>query len=316
MMIQKWKTCGVTRQGKDHIASGTPCQDGVASLSQNGVHAIALSDGGGSRRYSEIGSAVATRVACELMTRKFEEYYTRMEAIAASPARAEELLQALRLEILDAVLAALRAEVTAERTLRDFGCTLQFAAVCDGRYFVGHIGDGVIAALYQRGISRRVEVLSHPENGGAPNITFFVTDHDACEHLRLSHGECRQLEGILMMSDGPEEMLYSPVGGLHANTRKLFDNFNGVGQAKYTAALTRFLANTVAEHSYDDLSLNLLYLECVDEEKLDGDYRAELLAGVTARSQVRRVSSYAWLIDPTVKPEGGSDLPFLKGGAV
>ena len=119
-----------------------------------------------------------------------------------------------------------------------------------------------------------------------------------------------------MMSDGPEEMLYSPVGGMHANTRKLFDNYNGVGCAKYGVALQRFLANTVAEHSYDDLSLNLLYLECVDEGKVDGAYRAELFEGVTACSQVKRVSSYAYHIDASLKPEGSTDLPFAKGGRV
>ena len=311
MMLQKWKQCGVAVQGKDHIASGTVCQDNVGFAAANGVQAIALSDGGGSRRYSDVGSAVSTRAICELMVEKFDEYYARLDEIESGHVKANKLLLSLRLEMLDTVMNALRAEVTPERTLRDFGCTLQFAAVKDGRFIVGHVGDGVIAGLYQRGLDRRVEVLSHPENGGAPNITFFVTDHNAKDHLRLSHGECHQLEGILMMSDGPEEVLYG-TGGMHRNTLKLFDNFKGMCRAEYTAALQSFLTRSIAQHSFDDLSLNLLYLECAEREKLKPAYVEELLGDVKATSQVRRVSAYTYFLDPTLPASGSDDLSFLR----
>jgi hypothetical protein len=192
------------------------------------------------------------------------------------------------------------------------GCTLQFAAVKNGRYIAGHVGDGVIAALYQRGLTRRVEVLSHPENGGGPNVTFFVTDHNAEEHLRLTHGECRQLEGIIMMSDGPEEVLYSGAGGMHPNTLKLFDNFVGLREAEYTAALAKFLESNIARHSFDDLSLNVLYLETAEWGKLTPAYREELFAGVVSTEQTVRVSSYAYLLDPSVPARRQDDLSFLR----
>ncbi|MBQ8358049.1 MAG: protein phosphatase 2C domain-containing protein [Clostridia bacterium] len=312
MILQKWKQCGTAVQGVDHIHAKVPCQDNVASAAQNGIYAIALSDGGGSRKFSHIGSEYATRAACELLVRKFDDFYARLEQIDAGDARSEKLYLGLRLEILDTVLDAMRTQVNEERTLYDFGCTLQFAAVKDGRYIVGHVGDGVIAALYQRGLNRRVEVLSHPENAGAPNVTFFVTDHDAEAHLRLSHGECRQLEGILMMSDGPEEVLYSGVSGMHRNTQKLFDNFMGVRRAEYGAALTKFLEGNIAKHSFDDLSLNLLYLETADSGSLSPAYKEELFEGVVAKNQAVRVSSYAYLLDPTLPPKGTDDLSFLR----
>ena len=312
MILQKWKTCGTAVQGVDHIHAKVPCQDNVATAAGNGVHAIALSDGGGSRKFSHIGSEYATRAAAELMVEKFDEYYSRMEDAAAGGPKAEKIGLRLRLEILDTVLSAMRAQVNEERTLYDMGCTLQFAAVKDGQFIAGHVGDGVIAALYQRGINRRVEVLSHPENAGAPNVTFFVTDHDAEAHLRLSHGECRQLEGILMMSDGPEEVLYSGAGGMHPNTLKLFENFKGLRMEEYTAALQNFLEGSIAKHSFDDLSLNVLYLETEEWSKQKSAYREELLAGVTSKSQVRRISSYAYLIDPSLPAAGQDDLSFLR----
>lgn len=312
MIIQQWRQCGISVQGKDHIAANVPCQDNVAVAHANGVHAIALSDGGGSRRFSQIGSEYSTRAACELLVEKFDDFYARMDQIDRGHPKAEKMLLRLRLEIIDAVMAALRTQVTAERALPDFGCTLQFAAVKDGRYIVGHVGDGVIAALYQNGLNRHVEVLSPPENGEGPNITFFVTDHDAKDHLRMSHGECRQLEGILMMSDGPEEVLYSGAGGMHRNTQKLFDNFSGVCRAEYTGALSKFLKGSIAKHSYDDLSLNLLYLDTVETIGLNPACRAELMKGVISNSQVRRMSSYAYLLDPSIPPKGTDDLSYLR----
>lgn len=313
MIIQKWKQCGVAVQGKDHIEAGVVCQDNVASACANGVYAIALSDGGGSRKLSQIGSEFSTRAATELLTLRFDDFYDRMERIKAGGSKASEQLLGLRLEILDYILNALRAQFTAERTLADFGCTLQFAAVKDGRYIAGHVGDGVMAALYQRGLSRRVEVLSPPENGDGPNITFFITDHNAKDHLRLLHGECRQLEGILMMSDGPEEVLYDAASGMHQNTQKLFDNCAGVPTAQYRANLERFLSRTVARHSYDDLSLNLLYLESVDRTALPAAYAEELFAGVTGAGQIKRISSYAYFLDPTAPAGEPVDLSFLGG---
>ena len=312
MILQKWKQCGTAVQGVDHIHAKVPCQDNVAFASKNGVHAIALSDGGGSRKFSHIGSEYATRAACELLAEHFDDYYSRLELIDSGAPKAKKLLLRLRLEILDAVLGAMRTQVNEERTLYDFGCTLQVAAVKDGRYIAGHVGDGVIAALYRRGLEPSVEVLSHPENAGAPNVTFFVTDHDAEAHLRLSHGECRQLEGILMMSDGPEEALYSGAAGMHRNTLKLFENYNGRSRAEYTAALDKFLEGTIVKHSFDDLSLNLLYLESAEWNNISPAYREELMAGVQSVSQVRRVSCYAHLLDPSLPAAGVDDLSFLR----
>jgi len=311
MIIQKWKTCGMAVQGKDHIDAGVVCQDNVAAASGNGVHAIALSDGGGSRKFSQIGSEYSTKAVTALLVEKFDDFYARMERIAVGGKRANSLLLSLRLEILDAVLSALREQVSAERTLLDFGCTLQFAAVKDGRFFVGHVGDGVIAALYQRGLARRVEVLSHPENGEGPNVTFFVTDHNAKDHLRLLHGECHQLEGILMMSDGPEELLYSFANGMHQNTQKLFDNFAGVSEEQYRGNLEHFLSRTVARHSFDDLSLNLLYLENADSTAISPEYKKELLAGIEGEGQLKRVSAYAYMLDPSLPAGEAADLSFL-----
>lgn len=82
MILQKWKTCGVAVQGRDHIDAGVVCQDNVAAACRDGVHAIALSDGGGSRKFSQVGSEFSTKAVTALLTEKFDDFYARMERIA------------------------------------------------------------------------------------------------------------------------------------------------------------------------------------------------------------------------------------------
>ena len=45
--------------------------------------------------------------------------------------------------------------------------------------FGGHIGDGVIAGVYNENNAYRVKVISEPENGERSNITFFIPDTNA-----------------------------------------------------------------------------------------------------------------------------------------
>ena len=71
MILQKWKQCGTAVQGVDHIHANVPCQDNVAYAAANGVYAIALSDGGGSRKFSHVGSEQSTKAACELLVKNF-----------------------------------------------------------------------------------------------------------------------------------------------------------------------------------------------------------------------------------------------------
>ena len=100
---------------------------------------------------------------------------------------------------------------------------------------------------------------------------------------------------------------------MHQNTQKLFDNCAGLPTEQYRANLERFLSRTVARHSYDDLSLNLLYLESVERESISDEYAAELLSGITGSGQIKRVSAYAYYLDPTAPAGEAVDLSFLGG---
>ena len=67
-----WKALGCAVQGNGHIANNIPCQDKVASLSENGVSVIALADGAGSAKLSHFGAEKITRLVCKKLCSDFD----------------------------------------------------------------------------------------------------------------------------------------------------------------------------------------------------------------------------------------------------
>ena len=178
---------------------------------------------------------------------------------------------------------------------------------------MGHIGDGVIAGLFNSGANEMLRVLSHPENGEQINITFFMTDPDAIEHFRISIQRHTNLTGIMLMSDGPEEVLYHPINGMHINCLKLFHNFNNNTCDEYNKILNKFLNNQIAKYSYDDLSINILYLSTIDTEKARVDVIKDVVMDIKNFNQIEDVSAYAKFLDGTTQYKDKDDLSSLWG---
>ncbi len=87
-----------------------------------------------------------------------------------------------------------------EPTLRDFACTLVGCVVSSGGGFFFHIGDGF--AIHQQASGQAQ--LSLPENGEYADETYFVTDDNWHDHLRITPIEAPTAESFIgLMSDGP-----------------------------------------------------------------------------------------------------------------
>jgi hypothetical protein len=293
MIMKKWEQAGAILTGKDHKDRSKPCQDRIAYLKKGGVHVLALADGAGSKPRSEAGAEESTLAVCEILANEFDNYFVLSETGLKSKEEHDLDLLKIKKDIAERVQGAIKKRLTPNETLSDLACTLLFFALKGEKFIAGHIGDGVIGALLNEGGSSALRVISAPENGGAPNITFFVTAADAEKHLRLTTGEIKDLKGVVLMSDGVEEVLYSPQG-LHENTKKLFSNFRGVKSADYSDILSKFLAKQIAKLSYDDLSLNLIYLTDVDSSLADENYVNYLFEDV---NEMITLSSYAYFLD-------------------
>ncbi len=90
-----------------------------------------------------------------------------------------------------------------------FACTVvAFAIHKNGDWVAVHIGDGGIIGRDQDG---DLKIISLPENGEYANETYFVTQDDAIQHIRVVHSlDPRAPYGIcdaLLFSDGPEYSL-------------------------------------------------------------------------------------------------------------
>ena len=301
MIFHRWKNAKLAVIGKDHISDNKPCQDKVESYAQNGIYAIALADGAGSRKFSDKGAEIVTKTVVKYLVEQFDDLIISMENEKTdSPFTA---YHSLRKRLIVHISEALNAYTISNSNVeyRDLASTMLFVVFKDDQYVMGHLGDGLIVSYqYQLG-EAFPKIMSIPENGAASNITFFMTENDVDQHLRLYKGDMSNILGFLLMSDGPEEVLYDERTGLNANVESLFTNFHLKDTQTYAQQLQRLLSERIAQISYDDLSLNLIYL---DAWLFDGQSdNLPFIEGIRDLGQVKRLSKDSYLLDGSISPQ-------------
>lgn len=188
-----WKSVCCEVQGLGHQKSSTPCQDKTFSLTQNGIHIIALADGAGSAKLSHFGAECVVRSASALLARRFQDY------LACEDGR----------QVKQEIVTQLRQDLQQQADLlgcelSDLASTLLLAAVWEDWFILAHIGDGVIGYLDRQ----QLKVASTPDNGEFSNETTFVTSRQAAASMRLFKGKLEEKSAFVLMSDGTEQSLY------------------------------------------------------------------------------------------------------------
>lgn len=245
--MENWNFIKAAVQGRGHVASGTPCQDKVCAMEENGCSVVALADGAGSARLSHHGAERAARCMCLHLCRHFDRMFMEADALA--------------------VKRRLTAKLTAQITLlsMELGCrtadlasTLLVAAVKDGRYILIHLGDGVIA--YRR--NGELRTASHPDNGEFANCTFFTTSPKALSKMNILKGHLNGIDGFALMSDGSAAGLYSKRQDRPAAVLgKIMDYCTYYQAEPLEEWLQESLADGVRTATTDDCSLAVLALE-------------------------------------------------------
>lgn len=170
-----WKVFLASAAGRYHLAANAPCQDAGHYAVVDGVLIGVVCDGAGSAAEAQAGSqffarTVAERLAASIKAREFaqagEADYREYLAPTIGAARAE----------LGEIAAARRL------TLRDFASTLVGCIVSRSGGCFFHVGDGFAIHQNDAGDS----ILSQPENGEYADETYFVTNEDWHEHLRIT----------------------------------------------------------------------------------------------------------------------------------
>lgn len=181
----KIKVVAASITGPQHRHKKLPCQDFYKFHTQGKNFVAVVSDGAGSAKYGKTGA----RIICETM----------VDLLKNSP------VDLIPQRIAKAVETA-RRKLTLHRlnpgkkiaTLNNFAATLVGVVYHQGKGLFFHIGDG--AGLAFEGSKPDHFVASPPENGNFSCETFFYTQDNWQENLRLTKFE--GLNTIMLMTDG------------------------------------------------------------------------------------------------------------------
>lgn len=232
-----FKTACARQIGTMHKHSGTPCQDSTSAYSTENVSCIVLADGAGSYSLAHLASVPITDAVSKYVAENFEELYRFDES---------SFKKAIIKTAFDAVPDGIRPYCT----------LLLFAKNSEGNSILLHIGDG---AIFGTNADREKALLSAPENGGAKNITFFVDDYNAEEHIRVQKNISQQYDTIIMCSDGSTEALLEEATGKIANAVGIIGNMvYGLPKDIAERYLSEDLDNLFRLKTHDDMSIAVL----------------------------------------------------------
>jgi len=169
-----WRTAGATVTGSSHIADGSEGQDRFHIATCGNRLVAVVADGAGSARYASEGATIAIGTLTEAFS----------EAILRKDCPLDEC--SLRALVAKSILAA-RSEASeaAKRigaTLAEFNSTIMGILTDASGGLLFHIGDGAAAVVDIAGCA----VISPPENGQFTSETFFYTEEEWLEHLRMT----------------------------------------------------------------------------------------------------------------------------------
>ncbi len=209
--------------GKSH-GSITPCQDYASSLCENGVTAIALSDGCGSSPISQFGSERTVSALLSLLTKRFDEL-ARMGQAELRKAVVDEIAKGIlsliseRYDLVEEYKARNPLESqkkVARHGEEDFAASLfyataLFAAEKDGIWILGRIGDGVLGALTEGKMKIVLEEEKDEEKNGTfypYNIYSFAKKDPAwyCTNRFAILKTKAPIDGVVLTSDGVDSL--------------------------------------------------------------------------------------------------------------
>lgn len=232
--------------GRGHIRKNIVCQDKVNFFRKYNVSVLALADGAGSEPNSHFGAEVAVKAISDYLAANFNVLFDDTEGIEACWCISDYVKKQLN-----------KLAVEKDFPIKSLASTLMAVAVCDGRYIVFHVGDGVIGTF----VHGETQVASSPENGEFANSTVFMTSEGVEHHVKLFKGNLNDINGFVMMSDGAAHSLFSVPFNKFAG---IVDSIFKIAPALPSKNLALFLSNVLKEKvrakTLDDCSIGLIVM--------------------------------------------------------
>ena len=189
-METDWQVIGAAVQGLSHQKQDLPCQDVLEfRCLPGGILLVALADGAGSAKHSELGARAAVQVAVDSLTFSLEDN---------QPGECCEWVEIFWGIFENARAALIRLAAEHEKSLREFATTLTCLAATPQRLVVGQLGDGAVVARSQDGALNTVTTL---QRGEYANETYFLTQDQALEQVAIQVID-QPIRALAVMSDG------------------------------------------------------------------------------------------------------------------
>lgn len=190
-----WNLISASVAGSSHSRDGTPCQDAYqCTLTENGWLLIAVADGAGSAKHSQLGAVRAVQAVITWLE----------EALQATVPQDEAGWEGLLFEAFERARAAVLALAAQDdRPARLFASTLTVVIASDDWLVTGQVGDGVVVA--QTASGELLTVLP-PQRGEYANETYFLIADDALDsftgRIYRQNENLEPLSALAVMTDG------------------------------------------------------------------------------------------------------------------
>ena len=240
------KMVALTQKGKYHDFSGLPCQDAAYITSKDNIHVAVLCDGAGSVPHSEIASLALSNALGEYLCNVFADVCASSEVQIK-----ENILGFCKLALSNLCIS-----------YEEASCTLQFLVFdsSTNEFIYGHIGDG---GTFISNNDESINVLSYPENGAMPNITFFANNSDVADHIFIQKSTFSSIQtSILMTTDGCWYMFYDAIAKSPAPVvSKLMSWLQEDSEEQFKQDFVKVMESTFSKHSDDDLGIIVICVE-------------------------------------------------------
>lgn len=318
------------RTGNIHRFSNRLCEDYIESRLSDDFSLNVLCDGASSATYSSVG---AFNVARALITSFFEndefsEFITNNPKFKKLPRT--EIIKLLmqeeyKSELCNAIINIVHGRIYAlAKSMKvhpaHFSSTLIMVMTDNKKTVVVHIGDGFVGA------TKNCEpyVLSAPENiDGNLCKTHFITDFDACDHLRVEYFDT-VFDTMLISSDG-----YYHVLGDDSNTLKYILSKLEDLQIDNDLDFRKTILHPEREQEYEDLlfdDCSVIYVknnkrlsqsektECDSKVKPDAEIECDEIAKIKEEIQINaeNITNSILLLIDTIAKSSNSETTQLK----
>lgn len=228
------KTAFSLLTGKSHSLINAECQDVVLAINDDNYTLGIICDGASTKKFGRRSAQLVANA-----TAKFFKANNDIENFNSN------------------VFCQFINEYFEEKDLDEEVCgsTLIFVIIKNGRYLLGHLGDG--AALLQQDTDFCVASL--PENAGTSNSTFFLPSSSAYKLLRITTGDLKEKFCFVLASDGISPLLYDyKTKTVCKACYDLADLYRKIDTEQMNKTLEHNLKEVFSKYTSDDLSILMI----------------------------------------------------------